>query len=293
MFSSISGWRSLPRSSRRQLTGLIASAVAVALAGCQRAADDIDFEAAEMEVLPELALERAASPSLQLVSAAPRLIRNGSARVEVEELDIALSATEQFATDAGGYIAGSELTEGREGARTASLLLRLPSTSFDTVVNRLAELGRVLSVSVSTSDVSREYMDTETRLVVKEETVARLRALAARGGDLEDVLAAERELGRAITELETLKGQLRYFDQRIAESDLRLTLIEPGAVVTSGAFRPVVEAFRDATQVFAQSIAYLVYIVVFLAPWVIVALLAWPTLMRWNRMRRERAVSES
>lgn len=73
----------------------------------------------------------------------------------------------------------------------------------------------------------------------------------------------------------------------MAESDLLLTLIEPGAVVRSGAFRPVVVAFRDAVGVFAQSIAYLVYIAVFVAPWVVLAALAWPLLKRWRERRKD------
>ena len=116
---------------------------------------------------------------------------------------------EAIATSANGYVVGSELSDGREGARTASLTVRLPSDSFAGVIERLSEVGRVLSASSAAQDVSREYVDVETRLSVGEETVARLRALASRTGNLEDMLAAERELARALTELEGLKGQLR------------------------------------------------------------------------------------
>jgi hypothetical protein len=171
-------------------------------------------------------------------------------------------------------------------------MLRLPADSFDAFLDELAALGRVVSLSVASSDVSREYVDVETRLAVKEETVNRLRELAERGGALEDLLAAERELGRAIGELEALKGQLRYFDQRIAESELRLSLIEPGAVIGSGAFRPVALAFRRATEVFAQSVAYLIYLVVFLVPWVILAVAAWPFVRRWQYFRKARVNTE-
>jgi len=162
---------------------------------------------------------------------------------------------------------------------------------LESFVERLSTLGRVLSLSIASSDVSREYVDVETRLAVQEETVNRLRQLAARGGDLADLLAAERELGRAIGELEALKGQQQYFDQRIAESELRLSLIEPGAVIGSGAFRPVAVAFRSAIEVFAQSVAYLIYLVVFLIPWVLLTLAAWPGVRRLMRLRKQRAAS--
>lgn len=257
--------------------------------GCSPVAEDVSFSSSEMAAI---SFESMPQPP-QGGSVAPRLIKTGSARIEVEDLDEALALARQLANEVQGFIAGSELNEGREGSRSASLDLRLPSDSFDPFVEGLSALGRVLSVSSSASDVSREYLDVETRLSVKEETVRRLRELAAREGDLEDLLAAERELGRALSELESLKAQRQYYDRRIAESDLRLTLIEPGAVIASGAFRPVAVAFRGAARVFAQSIAFLIYLVVSVVPWVLIALAVWPVVRRVRRLRSERKVSQS
>ncbi len=248
--------------------------------------------ASEDVALLELAPEAQSEFQGRAMSSERRLIRSGSARIEVEEVGAAVTAARELAVNVGGYLAGSELSEGREGSRSASLLLRVPSDSIDSVVGFLPRFGRVLSVSLSTTDVSREYVDVETRLAVQEESVTRLRALAARGGSLEDLLAAERELGRAVSDLEVLKGQMRYFDQRIAESDLRLSLVEPGGVVGTGAFRPLVMAARRSVEVFAESMAYLVYLIVFLAPWVLLTALLWPLARRWRRKLSGRDTTE-
>lgn len=154
--------------------------------------------------------------------------------------------------------------------------LRIPSDSVDALVASLPDLGDVLSVSRSAQDVSGEYVDVETRRSVQEETVERSRELAARGGGLEEFLAAERELGRAVSELESLKGRIRSYDQRIAEADIRLTLVEPGAVVGSGAFRPLSVAQRRSVEVFADSLASIVHFVAFILPWMAVALVLLP-----------------
>lgn len=255
--------------------------------GCEDPA--ASFVADEMEAI-SLPAEIEIPPPPQSGLQATHLIRTGSARLEVSRLEDAIAAVQQLAVDVGGYVAGSEITEGREGARTASLLLRVPSDRFDSLFDQVSEIGHVLSASVSVTDVSRDYFDAETRLAVREETVQRLRGLLSSGGDLEDLLAAERELGRALEDLESLKGQLRYYDRRIAESDLRVSLVEPGAIVAGGAFRPVVLALRGAAEVFAQSVAYLVYLVVFVAPWTVIVLLAWPLLRRrWLRRAEQDA----
>lgn len=273
----------LSRTTMTLWTGLSA----LLAAGCQPAPEDVSFMAAESEAIDVPGVEiapiaRQANPS------SPKLIRSGSARIEVADLDASINVVQELVERIDGYVAGSELREGREGARTATLELRMPADAFQGLVEDLPGVGRVLSVSVSTSDVSIDYFDTETRLAVQEETVRRLRDLSGRGGDLEDLLAAERELGRALTDLESLKGQLRYYDRRVAESDLHISLVEPGAVVGAGAFRPVVVALRDAGEVFGQSLAYLIYLLVVCLPWVVLLLILWPLAKRWRARQKAR-----
>jgi hypothetical protein len=229
-----------------------------------------------------------AALSSQAADFGPRLVRNGTARIEVQDLDVSLASAQEIASTVDGFVAGSELREGREGARTAALVLRVPSDTFQNVLDRLPELGRLLSVSSSAEDVSREYMDIETRLSVGEETVARLRELASRGGELEDLLAAERELGRALTELESLAGRVRFYDQRVAEADLHIIFVEPGAVIAPGAFRPVVEAFRDGTQTFARSVAFVIRLVISVVPWIVLSTALWVAFGRRLHLRRPR-----
>ncbi len=282
----------------------LAAAIGLAVAACNPGGGgdaSVQFEpasapASDMAMpAPSLAREaefgaqagRQDPPQVQVPS---RLIRNGSMRIEVDDLDAAMEAATALVGDADGFVAQSQIREqGRDGGRVAEILLRVPAASFEAVVNDLGGLGRVVSESVSVTDVSREYFDLETRLAVREETVQRLRDLGERGGDLQELLAIERELGRAVEELESLKGQIVYYDRRIAESDLSLFLVEPGAVISDGAFRPVREALRDAAEVFARSLASLVYLVVFLVPWLVVAAVLFMGLrLVWKRRRDRR-----
>jgi hypothetical protein len=295
--SRVSGGRG-----RAAIPCVLLLAVGILGTACDALAPRTDFTAYQMEELaaleeprmvPEIAMGNLPPPpGATTASSVPRLIRSGSARMEVRDLDNAVAEARDLAAGVGGYLAGSEVREGREGARQATLVLRIPSDAFEPLIDDLPALGRVISISVSASDISREYMDVETRLAVQEETVGRLRALAARGGSLEDHLAAERELGRAIAELERFKGQIRYFDQRVAESDLRLTLIEPGAVIASGAFRPVVVALRESGELLGRSLALMIYAVVYLLPWAVLLGGGGFLARRWWR-RRKRGRSEA
>jgi len=184
----------------------------------------------------------------------------------------------------GGIVAESEMSVD-EGRRSASLLLRIPADSLDDFLADLAAVGEVQSTGVSSTDVSREYFDVETRLAVKEETVRRLTQLMERAGSVQDLVLVEKELSRATTELESLKGQIRYFDLKVADSDVRVYLFESGSAIASSWHR-IRTALSGAADVLGQSIAALVYVVVFLSPWALVALLAWFVLRRYLLARR-------
>lgn len=217
----------------------------------------------------------------------PYLIRSGSLRMEVSSLESGMDQVQAVAEAAGGYLARSATREGGNGARSADLTLRIPAPAFDEVVEELGDIGRVLAESVNVVDVSRDYVDIETRLAVREQTVERLRELARAGGGLEELLAIERELGRALEQLESLKGQLVFYDRRIAESDLEVALVEPGAVISEGAFRPLREAWREAASVFARSLASIVYVAVFILPWLLLLLMVVATVRAvWVRRAR-------
>jgi len=214
-----------------------------------------------------------------------KLIQTGMLGVEVADVDQAIQEIARIATSAGGFVAASDIREGREDARSGSVTIRIPASAFEGVQSSVTGLGRALSRSTQSNDVTREYMDLETRLNVKSETVSRLQALLTRSGSLEDLLAVERELGRATSELESLKGQLQYVESQVSLSTLTIELVEPGAIVARGALRPIADALHDAVGVFAQSIATVIYVIVSLLPWLLLALAGWLG-VRWVRRIR-------
>src|SRR5204863_8904149 len=120
----------------------------------------------------------------------------------------------------------------------------------------------------STQDITKEYADLETRTVVKEATVARLRSLLEnRTGKLADVLEVERELSRAVTELEQMKGERRYYDRQVAVSSISVEVYELGEIVSGGIAEPLREALHRSLGLLATSASMLIYALAFLAPW--------------------------
>jgi hypothetical protein len=205
-----------------------------------------------------------------------KLIRSADLRLEVDSVPLAVRRVDSVARRFDALLADTHLIQDAGGRRSAVLAIRVAADRFADALEAVRGLGRVKADAVTTEDVTKAYADLETRLAVKEETAARLRRLLAdRTGKLSEVLDVERELSRVVTEIEQMKGERRYYDQRVAVSTIALTLVEPGAAVRPGFGHPVKDAFARSLQVLSTSVAWLIYLVTFLVPWVLIVGLGW------------------
>jgi hypothetical protein len=233
------------------------------------------------------------APGLAGVFASLKLIRTASITVEVEKYDRAAEEVVRVAESLGGYLAEAQVSQGQEDRRAGTLTIRVPSARFGAALSALKGLGKVKAENVATQDVTKAYTDLETRLKVKRDTADRLRELLrTRTAGLPDVLTAERELARVTEEIEQMEGERRFYDQQVAFSTIALSLAEPHAIVAPGVFAPLGRALRDAAQVLVQSLSGLIFVVVALTPWLLVAYVVW-RVIRSVRARRKLARAEA
>jgi primosomal protein N'' len=227
-------------------------------------------------------------PAADTVFASRKLIRTAELSVEIDRYEEAAESVGVTARELGGYVA--EVRSARsEGKWHGALVIRFPADRFDEAIRRLGRLGKTLSQSVATQDVTKKVMDLESRIRVKRDAEARMRdVLRSRPAKLSDIVAAEQELTRLVEEIEQMEGERRFLDQQVAYSSVSVTLSEPGmalAVARPAVLAPVWQAFRDAGGALASSIAGLIYTVVVGAPWALLAVLLW-SLLRRVRARR-------
>ena len=129
------------------------------------------------------------------------------------------------------------------------MTLRVPSSSFDAVVGELRTLGRLLSESSSSADVTEEYVDLEARRGNLEETEQKLQAFLDQAEDVEDLLAVQRELTTTRGEIERLIGRINLLSALVSESTIGVEFFEPGAEppITGDGWRPG-ETLEDAAR---------------------------------------------
>ena len=221
---------------------------------------------------------------LEAMAAARKLIRTGQLALEVADYGSAAAKVAQLAESHGGYLAESHSTRGAGDTRQGNLTLRVPAQQFESAFAELKQLGKVRSEGMGTQDITKAYTDLETRLRVKNDAEARVRdILRNRTAKLGDVLEAERELTRLMEEIEQMEGERRYYDQQVSLSTISVTLSEPQPILEGSGLEPIREAIHGSVEVLSRSLATLIYAVVFLAPWLLLAWILWKLLRLASR----------
>lgn len=219
------------------------------------------------------------------------IIRRGQASIEVDSLETAIARVGQLAAASGGYLANTSIQSGQREQRSASLEIKVPSDRYQGAVDRLAEIGKVVSSNSTAEDVGEEFVDVSARVANGRRLEERLvTLLATRTGKLDDVLTVERELARVREEIERYEGRLRWLRSQTAMSTLTVTVYEPAPLVGSPGQSVIGRAFRDSWRNFVAVVAGGIALAGTLVPvFVFGGLLLLGLRAGWRRFRRAEA----
>lgn len=172
---------------------------------------------------------RVAPPSVDIgsVPGQPRFeIKTASLSVEVEDVPKAQQDAEAIAKAVKGRVQSSQKSDDEGRLASAELTFRVPVASFETAVNRLRNLGRVLNDSLSGDDVTAQVADTEARLKVmkaeEDQYVELLKATTKIG----EILSVKERLSQVRQEIESLDATRKALRAQAAESTIHLSLRE-------------------------------------------------------------------
>jgi hypothetical protein len=234
-----------------------------------------------------------ATPPLSAAQSADRqLIRNGEITIRVASLDSAERAVGAIATANGGYTSNSSRERASGNALSGSTQIRVPAAKFDLALAGVRKLGEVERESVSSSDVTEEYVDLNARLKTQQELEARLLDLLnGRSGKLSDIIEIEGKLADVRREIESIQGRLRLLEGQVSYSTLTVAMFEPGAVGTSdtetfaGRMKRALDAGVDGL---IDVLGGLITVVLALIPVAAIIILLWLLLRPALRRRRAR-----
>lgn len=188
--------------------------------------------AADGAAADDAAADGTAARSAETPEYGLKIIREATIQMQTENYSEDMAALEELVTSMGGFITsreewGSEQSaETGENPRTLSLTLRIPSDQLDAFVEQAKQVGIVTASSISETDVTDQYTDTDRRLQAYQKQYDRVLEMMDQATTVEELIQIESELSRLEMEIESCQGTLNYWDARVNYSTVYIYVDE-------------------------------------------------------------------
>ena len=185
--------------------------------------------------------------SLENDLAERKLTKYAHIRIRVEDLEKTDSAITELMAHHNAYAVSTSIDENS----SHYYFIRVPSMSYNDFLDGMDGIGRVLSRSENTEDVTLRYYDLEGRLAVKLELLKTFRSYLGRARNIEEILSVETRIAELQNEIDGTGSMLRDLANRVDFASVELTILGP---VTFTPYRgpTLSERFKELAGNFGQ-----------------------------------------
>ncbi|MDR2940808.1 MAG: DUF4349 domain-containing protein [Clostridiales bacterium] len=168
------------------------------------------------------------SPGTDETAPKRKIIINSNVDMESNDFDNEVEFIKTQVINSGGYIENSNLsTQGYNNSqRYIDMVLKIPAGKYETVKAQILSVGNTLSVQESQQDRTTEYMDTQSKLRLKQEEEKSLLSFLEEAEKIEDIIELEKRLGEARQEIELAQSQINNIDRLSAFSTMSIQITE-------------------------------------------------------------------
>lgn len=224
-----------------------------------------------------------------------KIIKNAQLALTVQDTPGALFQITGISSDVGGYVIGSR-TFGVGDRTGAQISIAVPVDRFEEAVNMVRHVALHIDQDMTSSaEVTDQYVDLESRLRNLQATATRLREFLTRADNITDTLKVNDQLTAIEQQSEEIQGKLNALNARTSFSTIAVDLNEPVPTEAPTATptvtptpTPIIwrpdQTFSTAatvqTSLFQGLVNALIWFVVVLLPYVLLALLV-GLIVRW------------
>ena len=219
-----------------------------------------------------------------------KVIETAQVTLETKDLPTTESRVRERLSTRKGILSSANVTLDGNGRRTGNFTLRIPAGQLQDFVNELASLPDVIvrQRSISSQDVTEEYVDITARLENMQRHEKRLREILATANTVEEVLKVEKELATVRTQIESTTGKLKALSGKIEMSTLQLRISEVAVITETNFFGKLKAILRDSWVAAGDVVLYLIATVIVLSP---IGILAVGILWWWKRRQKAKMLS--
>jgi hypothetical protein len=204
------------------------------------------------------------------------VIENADLAIVVKDPKASMEAISDLAKQYGGYVVSSNLyqSSSRAGKEIpgASIVIRVSSDKLDEALARIKEGAvDIQSENRTGQDVTSQYVDLQAQLTAKQAAEQKLLEIMDKATRAEDVLNTYLQVQNVQTEIEQLKGQIKYLEESAALSAISVRLIaeEGTQPIQVGPWRPsgtAKEAIQRLIVFFQNFVDFLISFVLYVLP---------------------------
>lgn len=153
------------------------------------------------------------------------VISTGTVSLRSRDVEQSRFDVQRVVDDHRGEISDEQTSTDPDGRIDRSrLVLRVPSGSFDEVMDELGDVADLRSAKRTSEDVTTEVIDIDVRVRAQEKSLERVELLLARAQNLRAIIAIESQLTRRQAELDSLKAQQAYLADQTSLSTITVYL---------------------------------------------------------------------
>lgn len=245
-------------------------------------------------------VSKLASADVQTNPVQERLIvRTGDLSIQVLDTKQTIDAIAALAVQYGGFVVSS--TTYNQGSYyvddatnlpllSGDVVIRVNVENFDAAIQAIEEMTpdvtkNVSSKTITGEDITSDYVDTNAKLTALEETRDKLNEILSTAKTAEETLLIYREITDVNSQIEVLKGQIKYMKDSAVLSSISIhidTIRPTGITVKPWSLGEIVtDAVQDLLESGQNLGEFLIYFIISVLPFLLLFGIPLYLLFRW------------
>ena len=182
------------------------------------------------------------------------VVQTAQLTIVVQDVKARVSQIEQMAKTMGGYVISENIgqTYAPDGTQQpdAQVVIRVPQDQLEAALAQVKQNAVDVQDETRTGeDITNQYVDLQSRLAAKEAAADQLTKIMQNATKTQDVLDVYQQLQQVDSDIEVLKGQIKYDQESAQLSAITIHVIAEQTIkpIQVGGWKPQGTA-RDAIQ---------------------------------------------
>ncbi|WP_341877040.1 DUF4349 domain-containing protein [Defluviitalea saccharophila] len=161
-----------------------------------------------------------------------KIIYESFMSIEVDVFDDAIGKIKSITNQSGGYVENSSSyiyysePERNIYLKQGTIKIRIPVEQYGQIQEQISNLGHLIHQQETSTNVTEEYIETESRIRMLEVEQERLLEIMKKAEKVEDLIKLEERLNVVRTDLEIYKSKIKNWDQLVSFSTFTIDITE-------------------------------------------------------------------